>query len=370
LLMQGFGWTAILLGFALMIGGVRRAFGIGQQDPASWMWGLAAILFAACCLAEWPIPKSWNMSAGLGGVAGELMLAILSTPFAALKIPDPQVWASAFAGLGAILFAAMAMGLGASDASSLWRALTHKPHREPEPVVGVPALPSRPATSGSLMDGVMRLLGKKPQEVIEPIVYTEEDGFEEGDRGFFSAVEKAEGADGKTRPIVPRVLESRPIPEAAPAAVVPAGPSVAPRTVNKPQPPQPAQQQAAPRSVPQHQSIRARDASNAIPPLDLLDVPPPRSSDVDEARLLEMADRLGGVLTEFGIKGRITEVRPGPVVTLFELEPAAGVRSSKVIALAEDIARAMSATSARVAVIPGRNAIGIELPNPTRETVY
>jgi len=70
LLMQGFGWTAILLGFGLMIGGVRRAFAIGQQDPAAWMWGLAAILFAACCLAEWPIPKSWEMSAGLGGVVG------------------------------------------------------------------------------------------------------------------------------------------------------------------------------------------------------------------------------------------------------------------------------------------------------------
>ena len=358
LLMQGFGWTAILLGFALMIGGVRRAFGIGQQDPASWMWGMAAILFAGCCLAEWPIPKSWNMSAGLGGVTGELMLAVVSTPFAALKIPDPQVWASALAGLGAILFAAMSMGLGASDASSLWRALTQKRQYAPEkPIMGVPALPSRPAHSGGLIDGVMRLLGKKPQEVIEPIVYTEEDGFEEGDRGFFTAVEKAEGAYGRTKPIVPRVLESRPILEASPAA---------PRTITKPQ--QPARN---PASAPaQQSSARARDASSALPPLELLDVPPPRSSDVDEARLLEMADRLGGVLTEFGVKGRITEVRPGPVVTLFELEPAPGVRSSKVIALAEDIARAMSATSARVAVIPGRNAIGIELPNPTRETVY
>ncbi len=362
LLMQGFGWTAILLGFALMVGGVRRAFGIGQQDPAAWMWGLAAILFAACSLAEWPIPKSWDMSAGLGGVIGEIMLAITATPFAALQIPDPQVWASIVAGLCAILFAAMAMGLGASDASSLWRALTSKPQREPEtPVVGVPALASRPASSGGLMDGVMRLLGKKPQEVIEPIVYTEDDGFEEGDRGFFTAVEKAEGADGKTRPIVPRVLESRPIPEAGAAPAVPA----APRTVTKPQ--QPA---AARSAAPTQQSPRVREASSAVPPIDLLDIPPPRSSDVDEARLLEMADRLGGVLIEFGVKGRITEVRPGPVVTLFELEPAPGVRSSKVIALAEDIARAMSATSARVAVIPGRNAIGIELPNPTRETVY
>jgi S-DNA-T family DNA segregation ATPase FtsK/SpoIIIE len=70
MLMQGFGWTAILIGFGLMIGGVRRAFAIGQQDPAAWMWGIAAILFAACCLAEWPIPKSWDMSAGLGGVVG------------------------------------------------------------------------------------------------------------------------------------------------------------------------------------------------------------------------------------------------------------------------------------------------------------
>jgi S-DNA-T family DNA segregation ATPase FtsK/SpoIIIE len=366
LLMQGFGWTAILLGFALMIGGVRRAFGIGQQDPAAWMWGMAAILFAACCLAEWPIPKSWDMSAGLGGVVGEVMLAVTATPFAALKVPDPQVWASAIAGLFAILFAAMAMGLGASDASSLWRALMSKPQREPAaPLVGVPDLPSRPATSGGLVEGVMRLLGKKPQEVIEPIVYTEEDGFEEGDRGFFTAVEKAEGADGRTRPIVPRVLESRPIPEVAPAPPAHA-PPITPRTITKPN----QAGRSASQASPQQNSARVRDASSAIPPLELLDVPPPRSSDVDEARLLEMADRLGGVLTEFGVKGRITEVRPGPVVTLFELEPAPGVRSSKVIALAEDIARAMSATSARVAVIPGRNAIGIELPNPTRETVY
>ena len=378
LLMQGFGWTAILLGFGLMIGGVRRAFAIGQQDPAAWMWGLAAILFAACCLAEWPIPKSWEMSAGLGGVVGEVMLAITATPFAALKIPEPQVWASAIAGLCAILFAAMAMGLGASDATSLWRALTKKP--EPEPaqqpaIVGVPSLPSRPVASGGLMQGVMRLIGVKPKEVIEPIVYTEEDGFEDGERGFFNAVENSE-TQNRQRPIVPRVLEGRPVPDAQPAPATPAATApIAPRTVSRPaQPAQPAQGAPAAQPVtaraPTQQSPRVRDASSAVPPIELLDVPPPRRSDVDEARLLDMADRLANVLVEFGIKGRITEVRPGPVVTLFELEPAAGVRSSKVIALAEDIARAMSATSARVAVIPGRNAIGIELPNPNRETVY
>ncbi len=370
-LMQGFGWTAILLGFALMIGGVRRAFGIGQQDPASWMWGLATILFAACCLAEWPIPKSWDMSAGLGGVVGEVMLVFTATPFAALKIPEPQVWASALAGLCAILFAAMAMGMGASDATSLWRALTKKPERDTDnrtAIVGVPALASRPVANPGLVGGVMRLIGYKPKEVIEPIVYTEEDGFEDGERGFFNAVENSE-TQNRQRPIVPRVLEGRPVPAEAAAATAP----LAPRTVQRPA--SPATQPGTIRSpanggAASPQSTRVRDPNTAIPPIELLDVPPARRSEVDEARLLDMADRLAGVLNEFGIKGRITEVRPGPVVTLFELEPAAGVRSSKVVALAEDIARAMSATSARVAVIPGRNAIGIELPNPTRETVY
>ncbi|MCM2293339.1 DNA translocase FtsK [Allorhizobium sp. BGMRC 0089] len=82
------------------------------------------------------------------------------------------------------------------------------------------------------------------------------------------------------------------------------------------------------------------------------------------ARLLE------GVLDDFGVRGEIIEVRPGPVVTLYELEPAPGIKSSRVIGLADDIARSMSAIAARVAVVPGRNAIGIELPNRSRETVY
>jgi DNA segregation ATPase FtsK/SpoIIIE, S-DNA-T family len=89
----------------------------------------------------------------------------------------------------------------------------------------------------------------------------------------------------------------------------------------------------------------------------------------DEA-LEENARMLEAVLTDFGVKGRITAVRPGPVVTLYEFEPAAGVKSSRVISLADDVARSMSAVSARIAVISGRNVIGVELPNQIRETVY
>jgi S-DNA-T family DNA segregation ATPase FtsK/SpoIIIE len=89
----------------------------------------------------------------------------------------------------------------------------------------------------------------------------------------------------------------------------------------------------------------------------------------DEA-LEENARMLESVLTDFGVKGRITAVRPGPVVTLYEFEPAAGVKSSRVISLSDDVARSMSAVAARIAVISGRNVIGIELPNQMRETVY
>jgi S-DNA-T family DNA segregation ATPase FtsK/SpoIIIE len=84
----------------------------------------------------------------------------------------------------------------------------------------------------------------------------------------------------------------------------------------------------------------------------------------------ENASALESVLDDFGVRGQIINARPGPVVTLYELEPAPGIKSSRVIGLADDIARSMSAVSARVAVVSGRNAIGIELPNTTREKVY
>ena len=91
---------------------------------------------------------------------------------------------------------------------------------------------------------------------------------------------------------------------------------------------------------------------------------------VDSQTLKENAHRLSTVLEDFGVKGVMRDTRPGPVVTLYEFEPAPGIKSSRIINLADDIARSMSALSARVAVIPGRNALGIELPNQKRETVY
>jgi len=119
-------------------------------------------------------------------------------------------------------------------------------------------------------------------------------------------------------------------------------------------------------------ALHLKQGEYQLPPLSVLAEPPrvkdtPRLSDEaleENARLLE------SVLSDFGVRGRIVAVRPGPVVTLYELEPAAGVKSSRVVSLSDDIARSMSAVAARVAVIPGRNVIGIELPNHTRETVF
>ena len=113
------------------------------------------------------------------------------------------------------------------------------------------------------------------------------------------------------------------------------------------------------------------ERSYLLPPLPLLSEPKRTDAGhISEDTLVQNAQLLEGVLDDFGVKGEIINVRPGPVVTLYELEPAPGIKSSRVIGLADDIARSMSAISARVAVVQGRNAIGIELPNQRRETVY
>ena len=107
-----------------------------------------------------------------------------------------------------------------------------------------------------------------------------------------------------------------------------------------------------------------------LPTMDLLTAPPEKGKQqIDRAGLERNARLLEAVLDDFKVRGEIVEVRPGPVVTMYELEPASGTKASRVIALADDIARNMSALSARVATIPGRSVIGIELPNPKREAV-
>ena len=123
---------------------------------------------------------------------------------------------------------------------------------------------------------------------------------------------------------------------------------------------------AAPRAA-----ARKSSAKFELPSVSVLTAP--KASDrqpLSKSELEANSRALEGVLGDFGVRGEIVKANPGPVVTLYELEPAPGIKSSRVIGLADDIARSMSALSARVAVVAGRNAIGIELPNAHREKVY
>ena len=146
----------------------------------------------------------------------------------------------------------------------------------------------------------------------------------------------------------------------------------------------PAPQQPAAVQAPRMQAARKAPTARApthpvnnggrfmLPDLNYLSEPKvvARDPSLSKEALEQNARVLEGVLEDFGVRGEIIQVKPGPVVTMYELEPAPGIKSSRVIGLADDIARSMSAISARVAVVPGRNAIGIELPNPKREMVF
>ncbi len=142
----------------------------------------------------------------------------------------------------------------------------------------------------------------------------------------------------------------------------------------------PALEVKAPKPPPRESSREARESQGAfefaqpggfrLPELAMLAKPKPRQTAIDEEALRQNARMLESVLAEFGVRGEIDQIRPGPVVTLYELSPAPGVKSARVVALSDDIARSMSVAACRVSVVPGRNAIGIELPNARRETVY
>ncbi len=175
---------------------------------------------------------------------------------------------------------------------------------------------------------------------------------------------RADAAVGESAPPIARREPSFGVP------VVSREPEAAPP--RKASPPRVAERAAPLRQVtePRQQSLPLADGVWTAPPLDLLTGPPvKRAAGPSEEALQGNARMLETVLEDYGVRGRIVEIRPGPVVTLYELEPAPGTKSARVIGLADDIARSMSVTAVRIATVPGRNVIGIELPNARRETV-
>jgi S-DNA-T family DNA segregation ATPase FtsK/SpoIIIE len=169
------------------------------------------------------------------------------------------------------------------------------------------------------------------------------------------------------RRAVPDYDEDLPDPQERPARAPVVAPSAPHRTIIADRSRTPDKGR---RPLRERQPSLALGDSYTLPTIDLLNPPPPPVNvNLDKASLERNARLLESVLEDFSVKGEIVEVRPGPVVTMYELEPASGIKASRVIQLADDIARNMSVLSARVATIPGRSVIGIELPNAKREPV-
>jgi S-DNA-T family DNA segregation ATPase FtsK/SpoIIIE len=335
LMMQllGLGALALLLpiavwGYRLL--GHRR---LSHERLRVLLWLFGAVLTAAFA-SSLPKRPSWPLPSGLGGVVGDAVLRlpvfVLHTPLAGMSRL-----------VAALVLAGAALFTFAGAAGMLWRDAAADDDEEEEDDEAAAD------DDDEDNDGGWRTLGFWTHHLLS----------------FRARLGRLFGRRQRT-PLLPRdaaVMARRRIePRFASGAARYAeaddedSAATAPR-LRKPRPPKP----------------RRSSGSYVLPALELL-TPPSKvgRSTVSSEILQENATVLEGVLADFGVRGEIINARPGPVVTLYELEPAPGIKSSRVISLADDIARSMSALSARVAVVSGRNAIGIELPNPIREKVY
>ncbi|MEJ2815558.1 MULTISPECIES: DNA translocase FtsK [unclassified Caulobacter] len=332
------GWMAAAL---MLVFGMSR---VTQPDPAAHRRDLRVraavgglgLLALAGLLAAPPKPVAWPLAKGLGGFWGDGVLNLLAGLLGFARLP------------GAHLIAALLLAIGAAVALGY--------------AIGVRRID--PEAIGDMVHGLMqpRERAPAPQPVAAP--------------------------EPAARPRAPRKAPAPVIevePQAAAAAVAPRKaakaapppveddddfePSFEPRPLAIAQPKTPAKSNNREQRE-QQKAFDFEAEGFQLPELAMLAKPKPRSAEFDEEALRQNARLLESVLAEFGVRGQIDQIRPGPVVTMYELVPAAGTKTARVVALADDIARSMSVISCRVAVAQGRNAIGIEMPNQRRETVY
>jgi S-DNA-T family DNA segregation ATPase FtsK/SpoIIIE len=340
LLLQTLGLGGALLALALAAWAWRVFVHRGVRWPQVALLPPALVL-AAGAFALLPDPATSRLPVGLGGAIGKLLLERLILPLLARSgLGASPTLLGLVLDVLAISALAVAMGLTPGEWASLGRGTGQ--------AIGHGA--------SLLLRGAARLRGGAAEETREPTLRAEPR------RPRREPMVLDRDADGDM--LVGRRLRGEMRPERLqPEAPPPARdePRIEKR-IGEGRGGRPAQQPAL--------DLVAADEYQ-LPPLKLLTTPPTkRAETVSEEALEQNARLLESTLEDFGVNGRIAKVRPGPVVALYELEPAPGTKSSRVIGLADDIARSMSAVSARVAVIPARNAIGIELPNAHRETVY
>jgi S-DNA-T family DNA segregation ATPase FtsK/SpoIIIE len=336
-LMQLFGIASIA---AIMPGAVwgwqlvtHRPLQRLRYRTVAWTLGVA---FASGLAATMPMTPHWPLPAGLGGVLGDALIRFPSFLFGGVLPSEASIVLGSIFGAVALMALARACGIGVPEAPEV--------DEEDEQEEG--GQPRRSWVSlGAIFHGILALKAR----------------FSGHGAPLLAILREMFGRDEDEMPARPR---REPTLDGAPAAVADEEEYDEEEIEDEEEEPR---ERAAPRRKP----ARARRGRWEFPALELLGAAerPAKTPQVSQAALDDNARRLEGVLKDFGVQGEIVNVRPGPVVTLYELEPAPGIKSSRVIGLADDIARSMSAVSARVAVVPGRNAIGIELPNVRREKV-
>jgi DNA segregation ATPase FtsK/SpoIIIE, S-DNA-T family len=342
LLMQILGLGAIMLILPVAVWGWRmlthRTFDREAVRLACWiLCTVIAAGFASC----WPHGGKWPLPTGLGGVVGDALVRAPAVVFG----PPGLVYRLV---LGIILFAAMAAtlliacGFGSRPQEEELTAIEDDdaPFIEEDDRSSV-SLGWAFHAAMSAKARLWRLLSLAYSSLVASAPQPRTSSFERQEPNLGGRAAPA------LAPEAEEDFDDEEDDEEIPAARAP-------------------RKKAAPRAP-----LRKSSDKFELPSVSVLTSP--KASDrqpLSKSELEANSRALEGVLADFGVRGEIVKANPGPVVTLYELEPAPGIKSSRVIGLADDIARSMSALSARVAVVPGRNAIGIELPNPHREKVY
>ncbi|MGE3936984.1 MAG: DNA translocase FtsK 4TM domain-containing protein, partial [Rhodospirillaceae bacterium] len=362
ILFQSVGLAAWIVGLAFLAWGWRFASHRGLDRVWLKLATLAiGLLLAAAALAALGAPEGALVPTGYGGLAGKLLHDRIAGVVAAVGLADFTGWVGVAVAVPAAGLLFVALGLAPAEWLGIGR--------------GIAAAGRVGGRAGAWTGRHALATGRAAAGLIH---------FRRGDRR-----DRPAPAPDKARRerVEPRLDGAPPRKAERPAAEPPRPPRAAPPEKPREAARAPERERerddaelvatprrragAAKRAEPRQASLALDHDGYTLPPLDLLDPPPDDDGDseLNEEALAANARLLESVLEDFGVRGEIVKVRPGPVVTLYELEPAPGTKSSRVIGLADDIARSMSAVSVRVAVIPGRTVIGIELPNSRREVI-
>jgi len=346
LVLQTIGYAALIVPAALAVWAAMILTHGSLARPAGRLgWLILAVILGAVALAGIATPAGWPLAAGLGGVAGSLAyneLVMWAGRLGIRPADDITLWAMSSLAAAATV---ISLGMGPRDwlaaAKAAWQGL-NKAYAFAFTAVGAARdLGERAQDLGGRVRGLMPV--PKPEsahDIDDDMDYDDEDDADDEGAYTGGALDAAFAPKAKAPVVDPR-----------------------PKRAKTGRKAQARRQQTLP---------LGGDDEYSQPPLEILDLPQATREETRESReaLQQNARYLSTVLEEYGVKGEIVKVRPGPVVTLYELEPAPGTKTSRVIGLSDDIARSMSAVSVRVAVVPGRNVIGIEMPNAHREMVH